>query len=56
MIYFFLRVLFVPLIYISWLVYELVIKKKAWSLIQGDALIGGFFVLMASLIFFYLSK
>jgi len=56
MIYFFFRVLFIPLAYISWLIFELAFKKKKWELIQGDALVGGCFVLMATLIYFYLSQ
>lgn len=56
MIYFFFRVLFIPLAYVSWLLYELAIKRKKWQIIQGDALVGGCFVLIASLIYFYLSK
>jgi hypothetical protein len=56
MVYFFFRILFIPLAYVGWLIYELAIKRKKWALIQGDALVGGFFVLIATIIYFYLSQ
>lgn len=56
MVYFFFRVLFIPFVYISWLIFELAIKKKKWAAIKGDALIGGCFVITALLIFLYLSR
>lgn len=56
MIYFFFRVLFVPLAYVGWLIFELVVKKKKWATIKEDALVGGCFVVMALLIFFYLTR
>jgi hypothetical protein len=38
MVYFFLRYGLICLLLIGWIFFQLIIKKRAWSEIQGDAL------------------
>jgi len=56
MIYIFFRVLFVPLAFAGWLIWELFIKKKKWSMIRQDAFVGCCYILLATFIYYWLSK
>jgi hypothetical protein len=53
-IYFIVRYGFVALAFIDWIVYQLVIKKKAWHTIKADAMAIAFFLLVAGGIFYWL--
>jgi len=56
MIYLVLRVAVIPVAYLGWLFFELVIKKKKWSMIKQDAFVGICFIVLATLIYYWLSK
>jgi hypothetical protein len=52
--YSFLRVYLIPLAFISWLVYELLIKKKRFSEIKNDLIVISCFLIIWIIIFFLL--
>jgi len=56
MMYVFFEMFLIPSIYAVWLFYSLIIKKKKWSAISNDALVGGGFVIFALLIYFWLKS
>lgn len=56
MVYWFLRFVAVPLAFVSWIMYQLVVKKKRFRELQNDLLtIAVFLVIWAVLIWFVLS-
>ncbi len=54
--YFFLRVCVIPIALVSWVVFQLFIKKKKFSAIEGDVKVIAFFLAVWVLIYFMILK
>lgn len=55
-IYFFLRACVVPVAFAGWIIFQLLVRKKKFSEIEGDVKAIIFFVLVCYLIYFVLLR
>ncbi len=56
MLYFFLRACVVPILFIGWIIFQLLVKKKKFSAIEGDVKVIAFFLVLWVLIYFFLLR
>jgi len=56
MLYFFLRACVIPLAFLGWILFQLLVKKKKFSAIEGDVKVIAFFMAVWVLIYFFILR
>jgi len=56
MLYFFLRAVAIPIAFAGWILFQLLVKKKKFSAIEGDVKVIVFFMAVWVLIYFFVLR
>lgn len=53
-LYAFFELLFVPTVFICWIIYQLKFKKKKWEDVRSDASVIAMFIIISAIFYYWL--